>query len=112
MKAKYFDIIGVYAAFLCLIHCILAPVLFLLPLELSHNPLIDISFLAIGLFPVIQVVRSNAPVYLKILIAVSWTLIAAAIAFEVFLHQDTSLIYFGAIGLISGHLFNYSNHKH
>lgn len=112
MKEKYFDIIGVYAAFLCLIHCILAPVLFLLPLGLYHNPIIDMSFLAIGLFPVIKVARSNAPVYLKILLAVSWTMVALAIAIEVFLHQDTPLIYFGAAGLISGHLFNYSNHKH
>ncbi|WP_418887632.1 MerC domain-containing protein [Leeuwenhoekiella marinoflava] len=112
MKAKYFDILGVYAAFFCLIHCILSPILFLLPLRLLHNPVIDISFLIIGLFPLIKVLHSTSSVYLKILLAASWLLIATSIALETFLHKETLLIYFGAAGLITGHLVNYKNHKH
>ena len=112
MKAKYLDIIGVYAAFFCLIHCLFTPVLFLLPLGLSHNPIIDLSFLSIGIFPVLKVLRSKSPLKLKLLLAVSWILVAVAIALESLFHQETPLIYFGAAGLISGHLFNYKNHKH
>ena len=112
MKAKYFDIIGVYVAFFCLIHCILTPVLFLIPMGLFHNPVIDLSFLAMGFIPVVKVVQSKSSIYLKLLIAASWTLVAAAIAFEVFLNQETPLIYFGTAGLITGHLLNYKNHKY
>lgn len=112
MKEKYFDMIGVYAAFLCLIHCVLAPVLFLLPLGFSHNPIIDISFLTIGIFPVIKVMRSAAPLYIKVLLAISWVAVLVSVLLESVFHQESVLIFFGAGGLITGHLINYSNHKH
>lgn len=112
MRDKYYDMIGVYAAFLCLIHCVLGPILFLLPLGLSHNPIIDCAFLMLGIIPVYKVLLSKASVYIKILLVIFFGFIAFSIAMEVLFHKDSFLIYIGTIGIISCHLINYKNHKH
>jgi len=35
-----------------------------------------------------------------------------AVLLESVFHQESVLIFFGAGGLITGHLINYNNHKH
>jgi len=112
MREKYYDLIGVYSAFLCLAHCILGPILFIVPLGISHSPLLDSFFLIVGLFPVYKVVRSKSPVFLKILLVFSFALIALSITLEALYHQESFLIFIGAMGVISSHLMNYNYKKH
>jgi|GEM_PF-5601353 len=45
MKSKILDAVGISAAVLCLIHCIAFPLLMIMPLGISHNPFIDLTFL-------------------------------------------------------------------
>lgn len=112
MREKYYDLIGVYTAFLCLVHCIMAPILFILPLGISHNPLLDSFFLLVGLFPVYKVLRSTSPIGLKISLVVSFVLIAISILLESLYYHESILIVIGTSGVITCHLINYNYKKH
>ncbi|WP_335967081.1 MerC domain-containing protein [Galbibacter sp. PAP.153] len=112
MKEKYIDLIGMYAAILCLIHCLLAPLLFLFSIGISHNGFIDLAFLCVGGWPVYRIIRGSAPFYLKALVCISLILIATSIVMEMLFHVHTILIFIGAFGLIVGHLINFRSHKH
>lgn len=112
MKEKYIDLIGVYAALLCMIHCLFAPVLLTLPLGLSHDPIIDCSFLVLGAFPVFKVLGGKAQVYIKLLLLTSYLIVAIAIGLEIFFRIENFQIYIGASGLILGHILNYKKQLH
>uniref|UniRef100_A0AAU6WK85 MerC domain-containing protein n=1 Tax=Chryseobacterium endophyticum TaxID=1854762 RepID=A0AAU6WK85_9FLAO len=59
MKTKIFDYIGISAAVLCLIHCILFPLIMIIPLGISHNPFIDLAFLIIGTIMVFRITKKS-----------------------------------------------------
>ena len=104
------DILGISAASLCLVHCLLFPLLTILPLGLTHNPYIDLLFILIGLWAVLRIIKT-AKLSVIMLLLVSITLILLGLVIEIFLDYHTSLILLGGIGLIMGHLLNYKNHK-
>ena len=111
MKDKYFDLAGMYIATLCLIHCLLAPLLFLIPLQVSHTPVVDLVFFGLGLYPVYKVLKSKASLYLKILLVSSLLLVRVSILLEYF-EIHSFLIYIGATGLIAGHVINFKSHRY
>ncbi|GGP05195.1 hypothetical protein GCM10010992_20430 [Cloacibacterium rupense] len=112
MKSKILDLIGVSAAVLCLIHCMAFPLLMLIPLGISHNPYIDLFFLAIGLIVVYRITKHISSFWLKSLFWISIVLIAISIGLDLFFHWHSELIFVGAAGLIMAHLINFKNHKH
>lgn len=59
MKSKILDAVGISAAVLCLIHCIVFPLLMIIPLGISHNPYIDLAFLIIGAIVVFNVTKKQ-----------------------------------------------------
>ena len=59
MKSKILDAVGISAAVLCLIHCIVFPLLLIVPLGISHNPYIDLVFLFIGAVVVFRITKKN-----------------------------------------------------
>ncbi len=112
MKTKILDCIGISAAVLCLIHCILFPVLMIVPLGISHHPLIDLLFLIIGATVVLRITKTVGSVRLKVLFLVSIALISISIGLDFIFHIHSGLIYIGATGLIVAHIINFKNHKH
>lgn len=110
MKTKILDYIGISAAILCLIHCIIFPLLMIIPMGISHNPLIDLIFLIIGTAVVFRITKSIASIWLKVLFWSSVAMIAVSILLELIFHIHFELIYIGAIGLITAHLINFKNH--
>lgn len=112
MKAKVYDIIGISAAGLCLIHCAIFPVLLLLPMGLSHNPYIDLLFLVFGIPVVIKTTKTVQQLWLKYVFWISLILICVSVLGDLILHIHLPLIYLGAVGLITAHSINYKNHKH
>ena len=104
------DILGITSAGLCLIHCLIFPLLTILPLGLSHNPYVDLIFGLIGLFAVLKIIKS-ASLVVTVLLLVSITLIIMSVYVEIFLDYHSNLLFIGGIGMILGHLINYSNHK-
>ncbi len=65
MKSKILDAVGISAAVLCLIHCIIFPLLLIIPLGISHNPYIDLAFLIIGAAVVYRVTKHMTNIWLK-----------------------------------------------
>ncbi|RXM51250.1 MULTISPECIES: MerC domain-containing protein [unclassified Chryseobacterium] len=112
MKSKILDAVGISAAVLCLIHCIVFPLLLIIPLGISHNPYIDLAFLLIGAWVVYRVTKQVTHFWLKFLFWGSIALIAVSVTADFIFELHIPLIYAGAAGLITAHLINFKNHKH
>ncbi len=112
MKSKILDAVGISAAVLCLIHCIIFPLLLIVPLGISHNPYIDLAFLCIGTRVVFRVTQKIDNRRLKLLFWVSIALIFISVLTDIIFEVHIPLIYVGTAGLITGHLINFKNHKH
>nr|WP_199000169.1 MerC family mercury resistance protein [Flavobacterium sp. ASV13] len=109
--SSFYDILGISSATICLVHCLIFPLLTILPFGISHNPVIDLLFASIGLFAILKITKKSSLLISSILI-VSMALIWISILTDLFLEIHLDLIYFGGIGIIIGHLLNYINHKH
>lgn len=112
MKSKLLDAIGISAAVLCLIHCIVFPLLLIIPLGISHNPYIDLAFLIIGTLIVFRITKQVKNPWLNVLFWGSIVLIAVSVMADFIFEVHLPLIYVGAAGLITAHLINFKNHKH
>lgn len=112
MKSKLLDAIGISAAVLCLIHCIVFPLLLIIPLGISHNPYIDLAFLIIGTLVVFRITKQVKNPWLNVLFWGSIVLIAVSVMADFIFEVHLPLIYVGAAGLIAAHLINFKNHKH
>ncbi|KRD62795.1 MerC mercury resistance protein [Flavobacterium sp. Root935] len=108
--SPFYDILGISSATICLVHCLIFPLLTILQLGLSHNPFIDLVFASIGLFAILKITKKSSVLVSSILI-VSMSLIWISILSELFLEIHLDLIYFGGIGMIIGHLINYKLHR-
>ncbi|KIO50654.1 MerC domain-containing protein [Flavobacterium hibernum] len=108
--SSFYDILGISSATVCLIHCLVFPLLTILPLGLSHNPFIDLLFASIGLFAIFKIIKKSNLLVSGILV-VSMALIWISVLSELILDIHLDLIYFGGIGMIAGHLLNYKSHK-
>ena len=106
----FYDILGISSATICLVHCLVFPLLTILPLGLSHNPIIDLLFATIGLFAILKIIKKSSLLISAILI-ISMALIWISVVTELFLDIHLDLIFIGGIGMIIGHLLNYKMHK-
>lgn len=112
MKSKILDAVGISAAVLCLIHCIIFPLLMIIPLGISHNPYVDLAFLLIGGIVVYRVTKKVSKLWLKCLFWTSISLITISVLVDLIYEIHIPLIYLGAAGLIAGHIINFKSHKH
>lgn len=106
------DLLGISSATLCLIHCLVFPLISIIPIGFSHNHWIDLIFAAIGLFAVVKILKTNTSLYIKIILTTSMTIIFLSIVLTIFFDYHSSILYFGGIGMIIGHLLNFRHHKH
>ena len=107
-----YDILGISTATLCLIHCIIFPLLTLLPFAVFHNEWVDTAFACIGMFVVSKILMSNASLKVKIILGVSILFIVVSVILELLFNFNSYLLYIGGVGMIVGHILNYKNHKH
>lgn len=110
IRTSFYDILGISSATICLVHCLIFPLLTILPLGLSHNPFIDLLFASIGLFAILKIIKKSSLLVSSILV-VSMALIWISVLTELLLDIHLDLIYFGGIGMIIGHLINYKLHR-
>lgn len=108
--SSFYDILGISSATVCLVHCLVFPLLTILPLGLSHNPFIDLLFASIGLFSIFKIMKKSN-LWVSGILIVSMALIWISVLSELILDIHLDLIYFGGIGMIMGHLLNYKSHK-
>lgn len=110
ITSSFYDILGISSATACLVHCLVFPLLTILPLGLSHNPFIDLFFASIGFFAIFKIIKKSNLLISGILIF-SMALIWISVLSELILDVHLDLIYFGGIGMIIGHLLHYKSHK-
>lgn len=116
------DIIGSSASFLCLIHCIATPFLFVAQAEISGHSdtypmwwgLLDIVFLVISYFAVWWSSNSTSKRWIRYALWISWVALAIIVLNEKLeiVHLPEAVIYLPAISLIGLHIYNrkYCNH--
>jgi hypothetical protein len=105
-----YDILGISSATICLAHCLVFPLLAILPLGISHNPFIDLIFAIIGIFAILKSIKKSNLLVISILI-ISMSLIWMSILSELLLGIHLNLIWLGGTGMIIGHFLNYKSHK-
>jgi hypothetical protein len=105
------DILGISSASLCLIHCLIFPILSIIPLGFSDTHWIDIFFACIGMFVVSKIVMSKTSKKVKFILASSITIIIIGVVLEIIWKIKTQMILIGGIGMIIGHLLNYKSHS-
>lgn len=112
MKKKNLDLLGMAAAVLCLAHCLLFPVLIMIPLATSSAVYVDLFFLAIGTAVVYKVTRSMQSRWLKYTFWSGILLIGLSVLLDLLFHMHSLLIYLGAGILIAAHFINFKQHRH
>ncbi|KUJ61116.1 MerC mercury resistance protein [Flavobacteriaceae bacterium CRH] len=107
---SFYDILGISSATICLVHCLIFPLLTVLPLGISHNPFIDLLFAIIGLLAILKIIKKSNLLIAATLI-VSMSLIWISVLSEIILDIHLDLIFIGGVGMIVGHFLNYRWHK-
>ncbi|MEL6675976.1 MAG: MerC domain-containing protein [Bacteroidota bacterium] len=119
--SRYSDWIGIFSAFLCLIHCLAGPVLIGLgahvhvhetaagthehaSIWLSHSW--DFLFLAIGLVAVWFSARHTSSSLLKVLLWAAYLFLAAMLMLEAYAEVFRYLAYAASLALIGAHILN------
>ncbi|PHX62030.1 MAG: MerC mercury resistance protein [Flavobacteriales bacterium] len=105
------DYLGISSATLCLVHCLLFPLLTFIPIGISHNHYIDLFFALIGLFAVVKILKTTTKKHIKIILSVSMIFIFGSVISTIFFHYHSVLLYFGGFGMIVGHCLNFTSHK-
>ena len=109
-STSFYDILGISSATICLVHCLVFPLLTILPLGLSHNPFIDLFFAVIGSIAVFKIIKKSN-LLVAMLLIISMSLIWISVLSEIILDLHLDLIFVGGIGMIIGHLLNYKLHR-
>ncbi|MGL4972165.1 MAG: MerC family mercury resistance protein [Culicoidibacterales bacterium] len=105
------DVLGISSACICLIHCIVFPLLSVLPIGIAHNPWIDVFFFGIAAVLIFKILKSEAPFYIKITLLFFLFLVLNGMLLDFALHQETYLVPIGGIGIIVGHVLHYFYHQ-
>jgi hypothetical protein len=106
------DVLGISSATLCLIHCLIFPLITIIPIGLSHNHWVDLVFAGIGVYAIVGILKSKTSKYIKFILSLSMSLILISVLYTIITHHHTKLLYLGGIGMIIGHLLNFKHHKH
>lgn len=109
---KSYDILGVTSASLCLLHCIIFPILTIIPFGFSDNIFIDSLFAGIGMFVVSKILMSNASKTVKYILGISIGIIILNVVLEMVFNICLGLISVGGIGMIVGHFLNFRSHSY
>jgi hypothetical protein len=105
------DILGISSATICLLHCLIFPLITIFPFAFVQNHYIDTAFACIGMFVVSKIVLSNASFKVKIILSCSIILVIIGVCLEILLDFESWFILIGGLGMIIGHLLNFKNHK-
>ncbi|NRS88393.1 fucose 4-O-acetylase-like acetyltransferase [Flavobacterium sp. 7E] len=105
-----FDLLGISSATLCLVHCLVFPLLTVLPLGFTGNHYLDLFFAFISFCVVLKIIFSSSPLLVKVLLCCSIITVIVGVILESFLAVNSPLVLIGGLGMIIGHLINYKSH--
>ena len=119
LASRKSDLVGICASVLCTIHCLITPFIFmsrpLMDTMLSHThscsasaplawKLFDIIFLFIGLVAVYFSVKNNANPKIKMLLCLSWMLLAFGVMTAAYFGHW--IMYSASFLLVATHFYN------
>lgn len=112
-KRIFSDVLGMGSALLCLIHCLAAPILMTAGLNFTHlessfflHESWEVLFLLFGFVAVFISTRQKSPIFLKIILWISFGLLMTSIVLE---HANPAFeysVYIASSILILGHLLH------
>ena len=105
-----YDILGISSATICMVHCIVFPLLSILPIGVFDDAIVDTIFACIAIFVVSRVLMSNATVVVKSILLVSLLIIIWTVVSNLIFKKESPLFLVGGFGMIVGHILNYKNH--
>jgi hypothetical protein len=105
------DILGISSASLCLLHCLVFPILSIIPFGFSDTHWVDIFFACIGMFVVSKVMMDKTPKKVKLILATSIIVIIIGVVLEIIWKINSQMVLIGGVGMIIGHLLNYKSHS-
>tara|TARA_B100000900_G_C20310650_1_gene606010 strand:+ start:324 stop:716 length:393 start_codon:yes stop_codon:yes gene_type:complete len=116
LYAQKYDAIGAFASFMCMIHCLATPFLFIASACSATccdaTPLwwqwVDYIFLGVSLFAVINITRTSNVTFVKLGLWVSWLGLFSFFFSKQYLgiSAPENLKYIPALSLVGFHLYN------
>lgn len=106
-----YDVLGISSATLCLIHCIVFPILSILPLGLFDNTIIDLTFAIFGILICLKILTSNAKHNVKVIFSISIFLLVLSSVLTLVFRIPNEIVIVGGFGMICGHLLNFRNSR-
>lgn len=111
-STAFLDVLGISSASLCLVHCLIFPVLSIIPIGLSNNHWIDVFFACIGMFIVSKIIMSDSTRLVKTILSIAIVTITTGVVIELLYDISTPMVLIGGTGMIIGHLLNFTTKKH
>ncbi len=108
MMRFYADYAGIFSSFLCLIHCLLAPVIlsFWLQVDTEHLIWIDVVFFLVSFWAVRGAVRQASFPIVKNLLWIGLSILGVSLMLEHLLEIFEYVALAAMVLLIGTHLFN------
>ncbi|HEX8575440.1 MAG TPA: MerC domain-containing protein [Flavobacterium sp.] len=107
-----YDILGISTATICLAHCIIFPLITIIPFGLDENIWVDVVFACIATCIVTKIVLGNNQKLVKIILGTSVLIVWTSIILDLVYHFHSNIIIAGSVGMITGHILNYKSHQH
>ena len=101
-----YDILGLSSASICLLHCLLFPLLTFITLPIEHV-YVDALFALIGMFVFFNILKSKTNIKIKMLLLIGNLVVFTGIFLHMFFNMDSILVVFGGLIMIFGHLINF-----
>ena len=117
IKYSKADMVGIFASSICIVHCVLTPVVAIIFSEVIKEKyeLLNYIFLFISLISVVMSIKSTKHLLIRGFLIYFWIQLSLGLLFEDRNIIFNILMYFAAIGLIATHVINIrycSNCKH
>lgn len=100
------DLLGITSASLCVLHCLLMPVLLALSVHLEWLEMFCYLFIALGIYSVYFSTKNGTSTPIKTVMWLSSGVLFLAVLLEERVPWLSPLTYVAAAGLITGHILN------
>lgn len=110
-STAFLDVLGISSATLCLIHCLIFPILSIIPMGFSNNHWIDVFFACIAMFVVSKILLTDSTRLVKTILSTAIIIIITGVFLELLYNITTPMVLIGGTVMIIGHLLNFKNKK-
>jgi ribonuclease PH len=92
------------------VHCIVLPLIAIIPFGFGENIWVDIVFACIATGIVTKIIFGSTSKLIKIVLGISVLMVWISIILDLVYHFHSAIIVVGGVGMIIGHMMNYKAH--